>query len=292
MLAQSGTFEVTFVARGAHLQAMQSMGLRVTGKADIHIHPAQAVSTSPSEAPFDAPDWVIVAVKSFDTDGAIDYLKRVCGKQTQFLTLQNGLENYDKLVEAFGSERVVRGFCRLASEVTEPGVITFRGLSEVVIGEEDGSNSNRVLQLQKILEEAGINNKVSGEIKKKAWLKFVWNAVFNMLTGLGNTTIDRLYDDREAYATAWELFYEMQAVARGEGVVISDKEGEAIIDGSKSLGAFRTSTFQDRQKGKPLEYDAFCGYVVRRAEAADLRVPVHRTLYALYKLIEQPQTGG
>lgn len=284
-LASAEHLDVTFIARGAQYDALKKNGLRITGLTEMHIDPVQVMS-DPSGLTR-PPDLVLVAVKSFDTPGAIELLRPVAGNHTRILTIQNGLENYELLADAFGSQNVIRGFCKIGVEVIEPGVIEYRGLSSIIFGEEDGKPTNRVLQIQKIMEHAGINAEVSGDIRKEAWLKFMWNGIFNMLTGLADVTTDAIFREDAAYATAWQLFYEMQAIARAQGVPVSDKDGAGVIDRTKSLGAFKTSTWQDRRKNKPLEYDTFCGYIVRKSERYELDVPVNRALLSLYRMMEQ-----
>jgi len=284
-LANTGSFNVTFVARGAHLKALQARGLRITGLESLHLDPVDVIGDpSVLEQP---PDLVIVAVKSYDTLEAIRLLEPVVSTRSQILSIQNGLENYELLSDEFGSDSVIRGFCKIGVELTAPGVIDYRGLSSVVFGEEDGTPSNRVLQLQKVMEHAGIAVHVSNDIRKKAWLKFLWNGIFNMMTGLSGATTDMIFDNEDAYAVAWQLFYEMQAVASAEGVRITDKDGADVIEKTRGLGAFKTSTWQDRNKGKRLEYDAFCGYIVRKASTYKLAAPVNQAFLALYRLLEQ-----
>lgn len=284
-LAQAEGLDVTFIARGAHGEALRKKGLRITGLKEMHL-PDIRSTENPSSVE-NPPDLVLVSVKSHDTSEAIGLLRPVIHSHTQILTIQNGLENYDRLCEAFGCENVIRGFCKIGVELTEPGVIEYRGLSGIVLGEEDGSLSNRVTQIRKTLEHAGIAARVSRGIRREAWLKFIWNGIFNMLTGLTGATTDRIFGDEHAYATAWQLFDEMQAVAGAQGILISTDEGRTIIDGTRELGAFRTSTWQDRRKGKRLEYDAFCGYITRRAADLELQAPVNRALFSLYRLMEQ-----
>lgn len=279
---------VTFIARGAHFEALKSRGLRITGKEELKLdtirvldHPSQLKQT---------PDLVIITVKSFDTEHAIEQLRPVVDTGTLVLTLQNGLENYEQLVNAFGARNVIRGFCKIGVEVTEPGVIDYRGLSRIFIGEEDGSISNRMLQLQNLFEYAGIRCEISRHIRKDAWLKFIWNGIFNMMTGLTGVTVNYLFEDDDAYAVAWQLFHEIQAVARAEGVFITEKEGAGIINDTKRLGAFRTSTSQDRLKGKTLEFDVFCGYIVRKGKQHGLKTTANRTLFSLYKMLAKPES--
>ena len=284
LLAQADGMNVTFIARGAHLEAMKKNGLVITGLMNKRLDDIRAES-DPARI-HHPPDLVLMTVKSFDTKQAIEQLRPVVASGTLILTIQNGLENYELLAEAFGS-RVIRGFCKIGAEVTSPGVIDYRGLSHVFFGEENGEPSNRVIQIQKIMEYAGINATVSNKIRKEAWLKFIWNGIFNMLTGLSKSATNLVFEDGNAYKTAWQLFFEMQAVAGADGVIISDKEGGKIIDDTRNLGAFLTSTCQDRRKGKRLEFDAFCGYVVRKADAYKLGVPATRTLFALYRMLEK-----
>lgn len=281
-LAVTDGIDVSFAARGKHLEAIRKNGLQITGKKEMHVKHVRALE-HPEELEH-TPELILVAVKSFDTPEALDMIRQVAGPGTLILTIQNGLENYDLLAAELGSDRVVRGFCKIGVEVTGPGIIEYRGMSTVVFGEESGASSNRVLQLQKIFEFAEIPARVSGDIRRESWLKFIWNGIFNMLTGLSSVTTDRIFEDEDAVTTAWELFYEMKTVAGASGVSISDKDGSKIIEDTRKLGAFRTSTYQDRLRGNPLEYEAFCGYIVRKADKLELDVPVNRTLYSLFKL--------
>ncbi len=284
-LASTEGVDVSFVARGRHLEAIRKNGLKITGNKELHVKSVRTLE-HPEELGH-PPDLIIVAVKSFDTPDAINMIRPVVRSGTMILTLQNGLENYDLLAAEFGKERVIRGFCQIGVEVTEPGVIDYRGMSRVVFGEESGASSNRVMQLQKMFELAGVPARVSDNIRKDSWLKFIWNGIFNMITGISGVTTDRIFEDDDTLATARELFFEMKALAGASGVSITDEDVSKIIDDTRKLGAFRTSTYQDRLKGKPLEYDTFCGYVVRKADEYELEVPVNRTLYSLYKLRER-----
>ncbi|MDI6402110.1 2-dehydropantoate 2-reductase [Balneolaceae bacterium ANBcel3] len=283
-LADSDGPEVAFIARGAQYDAMKKTGLRITGKEERTVDPL-SVYKDPALMEM-VPDLVILAVKSHHTEEAIEQLKPVISKDTCFLSLQNGMENYEILSKAFGSRNVIRGFCKIGTEVTSPGVIEYRGQGALYFGEENGVLSNRILQLQKICENAGLKAIIPEDIRKEAWKKFIWNCVFNMMTGISGVTTDYIFKEEEAYTIAWQIFYEIQAIAGAGGVRISDEEGEDIIDASESLGAFLTSTAQDRRKGKRLEYDTFCGYVVRKADHYELEASINRSLYAQYRMID------
>lgn len=276
--------ETVLVARGNHLKQLQINGLHfMAPDYDEYLH-IKAVE-DPSDAEM-KPDLIIVTVKSKDTDGALKQIKPVIGEQTQVLTIQNGLGNYETLRDVLGTDRVIRGFCKLGCEVTAPGEITYRSLGDVTIGEDDGSNSPRCSAVKQLLDHSGINCTITDDIVKQSWQKMIWNTVFNCLTGLTATTTDAIYIENEAHQLARDIAVELRKIALAEGVTFTDDEITAVVEKSKALGAFKTSTYQDRLKNKPLEFDAFCGYASRKAAEAGVSTPKLDTINALFRLSE------
>lgn len=274
--------ETVLVARGNHLKQLQNNGLRfITPDDDEYLH-INAVE-DPSDAEM-MPDLIIMAVKSKDTAGALKQIKPVIGEQTQVLTIQNGLGNYETLRDVLGADRVIRGFCKLGCEVTAPGEITYRSLGDVTIGEDDGTDSPRCTAVKQLLDHSGITCTIPDDILKQAWQKMIWNTVFNCLSGLTATTLDAIYQEPAAYNLAHELARELQKIALSEGVEFRDDEIMELIEKNRKLGAFKTSTYQDRLKNKPLEYDAFCGYASLKAAEAGVSTPKLDTVNALFRL--------
>lgn len=282
-LAEKSGADVIFIARGRHLEAMQLEGLDIRSIDGDTILDVMATDR-PEET--GAADLVLFTVKSYDTDEAIEQIRPIVSEHTQVLTLQNGIENYPKLVDAFGGERVIQGFCKIGAGVPEPGVVEHKALGEITVGEKDGSRSERLVPLMALFEKAGIPAEISGDIDKEVWLKFSWNCLFNMLTAVAMVTVEKLFKYEESKRLCYDLFEEIRQVAHVKEVHIGRDEGRKLIESAKKLEGFETSTYQDRRKGKRLEYEAFTGAVIRIADSKDIEVPAHRTLYALLKLID------
>ncbi len=288
--------KVTLIARGAHLDAIKNKGLIIRSSEEERKIITQAYE-DPRKA--EKPDFILFTVKSYDTDNAIRQMQPAVTEYTQILTLQNGIENYPKLVNAFGPERVIQGFCKIGAGVPEPGVIAHRAFGSVTVGEQDGSDSERIRKAEGLFKKAGIPVRISKEITRDVWLKFSWNCILNMVTAAADVTVEKIFNEKEGDELCYRLFDEIRQIAGKEGVELTEEDGEKIIESSKSLTGFESSTYQDRQSGKRMEYEAFTGALVRLADKHDLSVPHNRTLYALLKLIngkegkkEAKETGG
>lgn len=282
-IAQRTEAEVTLIARGDHLNAIQESGLLIKSKGQD-----ERISVHAYRNPVDAqvPDLILFTVKSYDTEAAIKQISPVVSEKTQILTLQNGIENYPKLVEAFGENRVIQGFCKIGAAVPEAGVVAHNAFGEVTVGEQDGSDSLRMSSVKKLFDDARIPIKVSDRINREVWIKFSWNCLLNMITAAGNVTVDRIFNYPESEQLCYGIFNELRKVANTEGVELSKSDGRKIIESAKELIGFETSTYQDRQKGKKMEFEAFTGAIVRLAGKHGIDVPKNETLYAILKLID------
>lgn len=284
LIERSTDKKVVFIARGAHLEAMLLHGLRIKSEAG---NKRIRVKASDDPSVMDEVDLVLLTVKSYDTDQAIRQLRPVIGPDTQILTIQNGIENYEKLCRAFGQERVVQGFCRIGASISEPGTIKHSAMGNITIGNPAGDDESRLQALRQLFETAGIPCTISDDITREVWLKFAWNSIFNMVTTVAAVTVDQLFDHHESLKLCYDLFEEIQQVAAARDVHLSDEDGEKLIEEARSLSGFTTSTFHDRKQGKRLEYEAFTGAILRVANSEGLKVPANRTLYALLKLIDE-----
>lgn len=281
-LAEAGN-DVYLVARGKHLEVLQKDGLLVES---VFGRFQRTFSSSDDARSFGIePEYVFFGVKSFDTKGAISQIEPVVGKNTQILAMQNGVENYEHLVEAFGKERVIRGFCRVGAELVAPGRVSQVSFGEVYFGEDDGSRTARLIRLAEIFEKSGVEVVLPADIRREVWIKFVWNSVYNVLTGLLRKTIEELYRDATTEALMRRLGYEIVRLGAVKGVNIADADIDRIVESGKKLGPFRTSTYQDREKGKRLEFDAFTGAIVRMGEKHGISTPEFRTIDALYRAL-------
>jgi 2-dehydropantoate 2-reductase len=282
-IAERTGLKVTLIARGAHLDAIEKKGLIIRSAEKERKIKVKAFE-DPQKA--EKPDLVLFTVKSYDTEEAIRQLAPAVSDSTQILTLQNGIENYPKLVKAFSTQRVIQGFCKIGAGAPEPGVIAHRAFGSVTLGEQDGKVTERVKNVESLLKSAEVPVRISTEITREVWLKFSWNCILNMVTAAANVTVDKIFEHKESEQLCYQIFDEIISIAHKEGVELKKEDGAKIIESFRQLTGFETSTYQDRQKGKKMEYEAFTGALVRLADRHGLEVPHNRTLYALLKIID------
>ena len=267
---------VFFIARGPHLETIKRNGLSVQTRKEKF---TLKVNFSDNPGDFNSkPDLILLTLKSFDTEIAIEQLKSVVFKKTQILSLQNGIENYPKLVNAFGEKRVVRGFCGINAEVLKPGVIQC-GPGEIFIGENKGKMSVRIQWLQSLFEESNIRCTISEDIHQDVWRKFAWNCIFNIVTATTQLKLSKIFDDPEKIQLCKNLFKEIRQVAKSQDVLLGADKEKLIFDIAKDAGDIKPSTLQDRLKGKRMEYDAFTGALIRLADKHKIHNPLNRSLY-------------
>ena len=284
LLAKVKTNTVFFIARGKHLEAIKRNGLSVQSRKENFTIKVN-VSDNPND--FESkPDLILLTVKSFDTDSAIEQLKPIVFRKTQILSLQNGIENYPKLVNAFGEKRVVRGFCGMNAEVLQPGVI-HGGQGYIFIGENIGEISARIQWLKSLFETSNIQCTVSQDIHQDVWRKFAWNCIFNIVSATTQLTVGKIVDDPEKIQLCKDIFKEIQQVAKFQGVVLGADKKKLIFEIARNSGDIKPSTLQDRLKGKRMEHDAFTGALIRLADKYKIQIPINRDLYNQLEQLEK-----
>ena len=276
---------VTFIARGDHLDAIRKSGLNISSiDGDFSVEAEATNNVSEIEEA----DLIIFAVKSYDTEDAIKKITPLVGENTQVLSIQNGLDNHDLLEDAFGEEHVIRGLCVIGAELTEPGHIAHRALGSIKAGEKNGDhNTERITNLSKLFEPIPAELTISDDIQTDIWKKFAWNCVFNVLTGLAHVTVEKLFHTDSTLQLVDDVYAEITWLAAAYDINFTDADYDEIIKHGKSLHGFRTSTYQDVEKGKPLEFEGLTGSLLRRAESKGVSMPVNNALYALFQLREQ-----
>ncbi len=282
-LALNSDNDVRFIAR-SNLSKLKKNGLIVKSfKGDFKVK--VKAHKSPSEVKY-IPDLVILTMKSYDTNEAIEKLKGIIGKETLILSIQNGLSNYNKLLKAFGKKRVVRGFCYIGSEMLDSGIIKHTSNGFIIIGESEGISKKVIDELYRLFTESDIETRKSKDIIHDIWAKFSWNCTLNILCALIGKDTDSLFSSKETEKLTRDLYDEIRKVAKAHGVMLTKKDESNVIDKAKQYGPFKPSTLQDIQKGKMLEYEAFTGDIVRMAKSKGVLVPINNTLYGLLKAVE------
>jgi 2-dehydropantoate 2-reductase len=278
-LARAGA-EVHVIARGAHLRALREHGLRVRSvKGDFQV-PVRATDDPADIGPC---QFVLLCVKTFDTDAAAARLGPLVGAGTAVVSLQNGVENEEKLARAVGEGHVMGGAAFIFAGIAEPGVIVHSGgPASVTFGELDGRTSQRAQHLLAWCEQAGFQAELSASIKTVLWAKLAFICAQAGLTAAVRLPIGEIRTVDVAWAAFNRLVAEVCAVAEADGSPVSRAAQDSALALAQTIepGSF-SSLHDDLVAGRRLELEALHGFVVRRAAQHALAVPTLEAVYAI-----------
>ncbi len=282
-LAQAG-HEVSFVARGAHLQALRKHGLRVISPlGDLQLKQVRAFE-SPAE--ITGADFVLFGVKLWDTVDAAQSLWPLLGEDTVVVSFQNGVVKDDLLREALGARHVAGGVGYIAASIAEPGVIRHNGtMQRLVFGEFDGSTSPRLQAFAAACAEAGIDHELSPRIRQAQWEKFVFLVGLSATTTLARLPIGRIRSHPRAHAFLHDVMDEVVKVARAEGVPLPPEYAENRLAFADTLPETMTSSMHhDLERGNRLELPWLSGDVVARGRRLGVPTPCNRAVVDILSL--------
>ncbi len=297
-LAQAGA-DVTFIARGPHLAAMQKNGVTLVSGGDrVTVHPRCVADTAEAGVQ----DYVIVTLKAHGLPAAAPAIARMMGPDTALVTGINGVPYWyfyglegpwrDRRVESVDPggtlwtllppSQTIGCVVYPAAEVIEPGVIEHGYGDRFTLGEPDGSRSPRAEALSKLMIAAGLKAPVRPRIRDEIWVKLWGNMAFNPLSALTTSTLDRLAGQDDLRAVARAMMTEGKAVAEALGVRFAI-DIEKRIDGAAEVGVHKTSMLQDLERGRPMEIDALLGAVVELGSIVGQDMPMSRAILALVR---------
>ena len=280
-LALAGA-DVHLIARGRHLDALRARGLRVTStKGDFHAD----LPSSDRPADIGPCDYVLFSVKSFDTDAAAARLGPLIGERTAIISLQNGIDNEEKIARAVGPGHVVGGAAYIFSRIAEPGVIAHTGgPARIVFGEMDGADSERTQHFLAACRKANIDAKLTNDIARVLWDKFAFICAQAGMTAAVRLPIGAVRTVEESWDAFRRIIEEVSAVAAAEGVELSGDTTRRHAHFAESLEPTGySSLYDDLSSGRRMELEALHGTVVRRARRHDIPVPVSETIYAILR---------
>ena len=279
LLALQGQ-EVTFIARGAHLDAIRLQGLHVKSvHGDFQINPARATD-SPMEAGL--ADLVLVCVKTYDTDSALQLVRPCVGPQTTVLSFQNGVEAASHIGMLLGPEHMLGGATWLSSVVESPGCI--RQVSQfrrVVIGELDGRSTSRLERIAGAFQSTGITLEVSGNITKILWTKFIFIAAASGVGALTRLGVGEYRLVPETRRLLIGLLKEVEAVAHAQGVELDldvVDQTLAFLDGVSP--DIKSSMQRDVEAGNRFELEAIINVIDRKGRDCGVSTPIADMIYA------------
>jgi 2-dehydropantoate 2-reductase len=304
-LARSGA-DVTLIARGAHLQAMSSRGVRVISpRGDFTAHPR---ATGDLAAVADA-DVVFVALKAYSLPGIAPRLGTLLAPGAAAIWAQNGipwwyfqslpdtggltgLQSVDPggvIAASISAQSTIGCVAYSSTEIIEPGVIRHVEGTRFTLGEPDGSDSERCRLISAAFGAAGLRAPVEARLRDQIWLKLTGNVAFNPVTALTGATLGELGELPEMRQLLRAIFTECASVADRLGIsfpVSLDRRLEAGL----AVGDHKTSMLQDLEAGKPLELDCMTGAIVELADHFGIDVPHTRAIHACAKLLGQLRT--
>lgn len=282
-LAASGA-DVRFIARGKHLEAMRKDGLRVSSdNGNLTIQPVQATDDA---ARVGHCDVVMVAVKLWSTQDALDQAAPLVGPETAVVSFQNGVVAEELIARKFGAARTLGGVSNIAAVIEAPGVIRHTGTMAILqFNELDGARSARVEALKQACESAKIDTKVPDDILKAIWEKFISLVALSSMTALTRLPVGAVRADPDTRALTLAIMEEVVAVGRAKGVAL-DQDAVATRMGwiDKLPPHMVASMLGDLERGNRLELPWLAGNVVELGQQLGVPTPACQFIVAALKL--------
>ena len=272
--------DVVFLARGPHLEAIRSGGLRLdAGPNQYHVQPAQAYATPAEIGPA---DLVILGVKTWQATEAAEAMRPMIGPETFVLTLQNGIDAPSQVAAVLGWEHVVAGRCAIVSFIVAPGHIRALGDGiDIAFGEWDNRPSARTAALQTLFLRAGFSSALAANIQQALWEKLMFVVAWGSVGAVTRAPMGVIRTVPEVRRLHAQAVREIAAVARAHQIAITDEVIDRTLASPDSVPATGTTSLQrDLAAGKASELEAWTGAVVRLARAAQVPVPAHDFMYA------------
>jgi 2-dehydropantoate 2-reductase len=298
-LAAAGRVDLSIVARGAHLEAVQRGGLRLIENGQETIHP---VTASADTRDLGVQDYVLLALKAHSLAGALDQIEPLLGDETAVVTMQNGVPWWyfhriggplegtrmasvdpgGAIWDRLGPDRVIGAVVYPAVEVDAPGLIRHVEGRRFSLGEPSGEKSVRVVRLSEELIAAGLQAPVRDDIRSEMWIKLWGNLSFNPISALTGSTLRAIVSDDDTRSVARAMMLEAQAIGESLGVRFPI-DVERRIKGAGDVGEHKTSMLQDVERGRPMEIDALVTAVQELGRLTGQPTPVIDLVLALVR---------
>jgi 2-dehydropantoate 2-reductase len=284
LLADAGEDVTLIDVWKEHVDAINARGLRIMGISGDRTIEVNSTTDPGKVGPV---DLVIIFVKSYDTAEAARDALPMASDGTVFLSLQNGLGNIDKIAEAAGRHRIIRGVTAQGSTMMGPGEIYHAGQGPTVIGELYEASTERVERIAKAFNHAGIHTEISSNIMGALWSKVLVNVGINPLTALTGLRNGELLDHPEIRRVMKRAVEEATMVAQSLGIEMEFYNPvEKVYEVAEATAANRSSMLQDVERGRKTEIDALNGAIAELGGRIGVDTPVNDTLVAAVKGLE------
>lgn len=291
-LAQNGQ-DVTFIARGAHLAAMQATGLKVES-VDGNFA-VQSIKVSESPHSIGKVDLILLATKAWQLNDAIQQMKPMVAENTVILPLLNGMEHMDSLFAHFGTAHVIGGLCRISVYIGGPGIIRHVGVKPyIAYSEWDNSTSERIQSIHALFSSInGIVAEIPADIQTAMWEKFIFIAGTSGVGAYTRQTIGEYRSNPETRAMLQNAMQETSAIAYAKGVNLAPDFADVTMKRIDTIDPSITASMQkDMMAGKPSELNEQTGAVIRMGKALGVLTPTHEKIFAALLPLEQKARSG
>lgn len=282
LLAKAGE-DVTFIARGTHLEAIRKNGLAIKSVLAGDFTVAATATDNPAD--IGPVDFVLFCVKAYDNAKAIDEIRPIIGPQTVVLSVQNGIDNERQIGDVIGPEHILGCIAYVSSTIASPGVITqTAGPGKIIFGEMAGGTSPRAEALKDTLQHAGIAAELHPDIQTALWQKFMAICGVNGVTAMTRLPMGEIVACDETRNLLKGTMEEVEAIARANAANLPEGCVEQTMDFFGGLEAsMRGSMYYDLAAGRRLELEILNGAVVRLGEAHAIPTPINFAIYAALK---------
>jgi 2-dehydropantoate 2-reductase len=273
-LAAAGE-DVTFLARGAHLAAMQQDGLHIASPlGDVHLPKVQATDRPQAVGPVDV---VLFTVKLYDVEASAASLGPMIGPDTVVITLQNGVDAMDMVATHVGGDHVAGGAAYIVVVIDKPGHLRHTTAQQLVFGERDGRRSDRLVAFEQAGIRAGFQAQASNDVQSVLWTKFVRLATWSGMTTVTRSPMGVVRDTPATYDMMMAAIEEVIAVGKASGVTFPPDLMDGTIKLIKNFpAASKSSMLEDIERGRRLELPWLSGAVVRIGREVGVPTPIHQ----------------
>ena len=267
--------DVTFLARGAHLNALQADGLHIESpNGALHLPKVQATDRPQAIGPVDV---VLFTVKLYDVDASAATLAPLIGPDTVVITLQNGVDAMDMVAKHVGDQHVAGGAAYIVAVIDKPGHIRHTTAQQLVFGEREGRRSDRLVAFEEAGIRAGFQAKASDDVQADLWTKFVRLATWSGMTTVTRSPMGVVRDTPETFELMVQAIDEVIAVGRARGVKLPSDLMDTTLAMIKNFPASsKSSMLEDIERGRRLELPWLSGAVVRIGKEVGVPTPIHQ----------------
>jgi 2-dehydropantoate 2-reductase len=279
LLAKSGQ-NVTLVARGENLESIRKNGLLLKHGEEDMVRQNLVATDNPDD--LIPSDLVLVCIKAYQTDQAMEVMRKAISANTIIITLQNGIGSQQKLIEKFGVEKVLQGVIYVEAEQLSPGVVTFHGdHPRIIFGGENGVDSSKMTAIEDVLNHSKINASISNDIQRDAWHKLIFISALSGLTCVTRGTFAEVMNNSKTVELVHNVLEEAALVARTLGVNIKPTIVEDTLEELTANSEYLVSSmYADLQNEKPLEIDVITGVISNIAKQLRVDTPINDYIFA------------